>query len=133
MYQDLVDFHLKFGLIGPPVPQLLDQETFLFRVKFLHEELTEFKKAHRRGDLVEAADGLIDLVYVAMGTAYLMGLPWDRLWAEVQRSNMAKERAVKVEQSKRGSTLDVVKPVGWIPPRLEQILLEAAGQQRLFP
>ena len=38
-------------------------------------------------------DALIDLTYVAMGTAYMMGLPWQDLWDEVQRANMSKVRA----------------------------------------
>ena len=46
----------------------------------------------------------------------MMGLPWPQLWDEVQRANMAKERAKHAGESKRGSALDVVKPEGWVPP-----------------
>ena len=39
------------------------------------------------------------------------------LWNDIQRANMSKERALKVSDSKRGSTYDVIKPTGWIPPQ----------------
>lgn len=57
--------------------------------------------------------------------ADLMGMPiemWDEMWDDVQRANMAKERVLKAEDSKRGSTWDVRKPPGWVGPRTEEIL-----------
>jgi predicted HAD superfamily Cof-like phosphohydrolase len=68
------------------------------------------------------ADALVDIVYVAMGTAYMMGLPWQQLWDEVQRSNMDKVRASDASQSKRKNSLDVVKPQGWVGPDLKRII-----------
>jgi predicted HAD superfamily Cof-like phosphohydrolase len=69
------------------------------------------------------ADALIDLVYVAMGTAHLLGLPWEALWNEVQIANMRKVRAAAdASDSKRGSAFDVVKPPGWQPPNIKRIL-----------
>jgi hypothetical protein len=68
------------------------------------------------------ADALVDIVYVAMGTAYMMGLPWQQLWDEVQRSNMDKVRASDASQSKRKNSLDVVKPQGWVGPDLKSII-----------
>lgn len=113
--QDIHHFHKKFGLDAPVVPQLLSPELFEFRMKFLQEELDEYKKAHEEGDLVNAFDALIDLVYVAIGTSYLHGLPFDDGWDRVQAANMAKERGT-AQTSKRGSSFDVVKPPGWTPP-----------------
>jgi predicted HAD superfamily Cof-like phosphohydrolase len=123
MVEDIAAFHQRFGLRGPRAPQLLpNQELVDFRQGFMQEELNEFMDAHAAGDLAEAADALIDLVYVAMGTAHMMGLPWDELWADVQRANMAKVRAESADQSKRGTTYDVVKPAGWVPPQGARIL-----------
>jgi predicted HAD superfamily Cof-like phosphohydrolase len=51
----------------------------------------------------------------------MMGLPWDELWDDVHRANMAKERGV----GKRGHAVDCVKPVGWTPPKTEKILQQA--------
>ena len=47
---------------------------------------------------------------------------WDELWNDVQHANMSKERALKATDSKRGSTYDVIKPVGWVPPLTEEII-----------
>lgn len=124
-YNDVGMFHLQFNLpaaVWAYEPHLLDDETYEFRLKFLNEELNEYASAHEERDLAKAADALIDLVYVAMGTAHMMGLPWQELWNEVQRANMAKRRAGNAAESKRGSTLDVIKPPGWTPPNIEGIL-----------
>lgn len=115
-YHDVKAFHEKFGVSMAKVPSLLGLEAFDFRLKFMQEELDEFNTDHNDGDLHGAADALVDLVYVAVGTALIMGLPWDKLWAEVQRKNMQKMRAERADQSKRASKFDVVKPAGWTPP-----------------
>jgi len=121
-YEDVAVFHEKFGLTYDGKPRLLDAETVRFRLKFLEEELMEFRVSAISDDLPGMADALIDLVYVAMGTAYMMGLPWQQLWAEVQRANMSKVRASSEAESKRGSSLDVIKPRGWQGPDIEGVL-----------
>lgn len=121
-FADVRNFHGRFEVPEAKAPSLLSQEKFDFRFKFLKEELAEFLMGHEEGDLVDMADALIDLVYVAMGTAAMMGLPWQDLWDEVQRANMSKVRAQHAGQSKRGSALDVVKPQGWIGPDHNKIL-----------
>lgn len=113
---DVLAFHQKFGVPMPSEPSFLGPEAFGFRMKFMQEELNEFHDDHSAGDMLKAADALVDLVYVTVGTALMMGLPWPRLWAEVQRANMAKERATSSGQSKRGTALDVIKPEGWKAP-----------------
>lgn len=47
---------------------------------------------------------------------------WQDLWNDVQRANMSKERALKATDSKRGSTYDVIKPEGWLPPQTDAII-----------
>jgi predicted HAD superfamily Cof-like phosphohydrolase len=121
-YGDVAAFHEKFGLRCDGGPAILDSETTKFRLLFLEEELMEFRVSAISDDLPGMADALIDLVYVAMGTAYLMGLPWQALWDEVQRANMSKVRANSASESKRGSSLDVVKPTGWKGPDIEGVL-----------
>jgi len=44
------------------------------------------------------------------------------LWNEVQRANMSKVRASSESQSKRGSSLDVIKPEGWRGPDIQGVL-----------
>ena len=140
LFDDVGAFHRKFGL---PVGRHqdkgftvrgvddrfrgLDDETYVFRLKFMQEELDEFQQAYVRKDWAGVADALADLVYVALGTAHMAGIPFDDVWAEVQRANMSKERAAPDgSNSKRGSGLDVVKPRGWRPPDVEGVLRTAA-------
>ncbi len=130
-YDDVRKFNKKFdldchGLSPMAKPRLLDKGTTIYRLKFLLEELSEFSHACNIDDMPGAADALVDLVYVALGTAHFMGLPFDELWAEVQRANMQKERATDPSQSKRGSALDVIKPNDWRPPDIAGVL-RAAG------
>lgn len=153
-FDDVGEFHQKFGLRSVshdpygPDELLRDypkfEELMTFRVKFLMEELMEFIEGmdasydpvtgeltfhteHR--DHAQMFDSLLDLVYVAMGTAHLLGYPWQLGWRRVQDANMAKVRAQKDgSDSKRGSSFDVVKPEGWTAPDIAG-LLEALNYQ----
>jgi predicted HAD superfamily Cof-like phosphohydrolase len=126
-FDDVGDFHEKFDL--PNVtharvsgPMGMPADLFQFRLKFLKEELDEFQASMEYGDTAGAFDALIDLVYVAMGTAHLLGFPWQEGWDLVQAANMAKERATSETASERGGTWDIVKPEGWQPPDIEGLL-----------
>lgn len=129
-FEDLGLFHTKFhlGVVDdrhPPGPREVPKELLEFRRGFLLEELEEFFMASHNDDIVEMADALVDLVYVVLGTAHMLGLPWQELWDEVQRSNMAKVRAkADGSDSKRGTAFDVIKPPGWTPPDLRSILIK---------
>lgn len=129
LFRDVGDFHTKFDLPrwrgwGDPKPHLMSQAEADFRTGFLDEELTEFKEALAAQDLEKAADALVDLVWVALGTAHVMHIPFERVWAEVYRANMAKVRSTGSDdpRSTRSSHFDVVKPEGWQPPNHKQAL-----------
>jgi predicted HAD superfamily Cof-like phosphohydrolase len=98
-------------------------DAFARRLRLIAEELHEVVEAHLAGDLAEFADGLADLAWVVLGTAVEAGIPFDEVWAEVRRANMAKA----------GGTLDasgkLQKPPGWRPPDVAAVLArqEAAG------
>ncbi len=119
-FHDVIDFHNKYGLVYTGKVRPLDKSTQAYRIHFLKE----FIQSANLDDTVGMADALIDIVYVAMGTAYMMGLPWQKLWDEVQRTNMNKIRATDANQSKRKNLLDVIKPEGWEPPNLKAIIDE---------
>jgi predicted HAD superfamily Cof-like phosphohydrolase len=126
-FEDVQAFHSKFGIQVPEKPQLLDDDTYNFRLGFLKEELQEFINAQYHGDLATAADSLIDLVYVAIGTADMMGIGqdcWQEMWDEVQRANMSKERSSGSDddRSTRKHSLDIVKPVDFVPPDIEGVI-----------
>lgn len=125
-FDDVGLFHGKFDLpvADGDMPVQLDVETFAYRNEFLAEELKEFGLAYDAGDLPDQADALVDLVYVALGTAHMMNLPWQELWDEVQRKNMQKVRSTGADDArgKRKNNLDVVKPEGWTAPAIGEIL-----------
>lgn len=155
-HADVGEFHQKFGLhsvnySGPgSVP--FNDELMQFRVKFMIEELLEFcegagytLKIHDQENIelsqlegvepdhAQMFDALIDLVYVALGTAHLNGYPWSEGWDLVQRANMAKVRAAPDgSNSKRGSSFDVVKPKGWEAPDIEGVLLHYGWDEPTF-
>lgn len=126
LIKDVEDFHLKFDLPFPDRPRLLPKDLFNFRADFLLEEVHETIEAHSAGDLPGFADGLVDLTYVAIGTAIMAGLPFRMCWKAVQAANMAKVRAQSADQSKRSSSYDVIKPPGWVPPDIKKIIEEAS-------
>lgn len=120
---DVQKFHAKFGLpVSTNNPGMLQEDVMDFRLGFLMEELDEIGEGFATNNIEDVADGLIDLIYVAIGTGLFMGLPMDELWDEVQRANMAKERATSSDQSKRSSSFDVIKPEGWVGPDIAGVL-----------
>jgi predicted HAD superfamily Cof-like phosphohydrolase len=123
MINDIKEFHEKFELEYNGPARLLDKEDALFRIKFMQEELDEYIKACAENDLTGSLDALIDLIYVALGTAYRQGLPFKEGWDIVHACNMSKERALPDgANSKRGSKHDVVKPLDWVGPDYSKIL-----------
>ena len=123
LVNDIEDFHSKFGLHPQEDrPHLLSNELQTFRVNFLQEELTEFQDAYDKGNLEGAFDALIDLVYVALGTAYLMDLPFNAGWQKVHYCNMQKVRTKIETDSKRNSSYDVIKPKDWKAPDLKELI-----------
>ncbi len=127
LFGDVGEFHDRFGLgtFGTVRPGALPPDVFKFRQDFMEEELQEHNLAHTSldRDALLALDALVDLVYVALGTAHLMGIDFNAHWRLVHEKNMQKERASGAAdpRSKRGHSLDVVKPVGWTPPDHEPI------------
>lgn len=117
--EKIVKFNKKFGFMVHDTPTMLTRRKLIERANFMQEELNEFIAAVQENDLTGVADALVDLVYVAKGTAVQLGLPWQELFNEVHRSNMAKERGV----GKRGNLVDLIKPEGWEQPGLYEILL----------
>lgn len=127
MFEDVVKFHEE--ILGQPpsaMPSLVSHEFVVERWRFMQEELDEFYNAAFDADIVGAADGLADIIYVALGTAYLMGLPMNDIWRAVQSANMRKVRG----QTKRGNAFDAAKPEGWVGPEPD---IAKAIHRRLEP
>ena len=126
LLQDVQKFHEKFGEPEPPGKvHALDLERSEFVIVTLKEEIQEFTEALYNEDVHGQVDALMDLIYFAAGGLYHMGvLPAQgaQIWRRIHIANMLKTRALKPEDSKRGSTLDVVKPEGWTPPNFTNLI-----------
>lgn len=120
MIENVQKFHEKFDLpLGDTDVLLTSIEAQNFRIKFIEEELEEFKEALASNDKVKAFDALLDLDFIVKGTALFAGISpeqWNRGHDAVFKANMAKIRVAKESESKRGSSFDVVKPEGWEGP-----------------
>ena len=130
MWRDIEEFHAQFKIPQSEVPGFHSNEMMEFRIRFLQEELDEFNEAWVSGDTTKAFDALIDLVYVALGTAHICNFPFEEGWRHVHDANMMKRRVKKKTASKRDSEFDIVKPKGWVSPEamLTVILLEKTYQ-----
>lgn len=126
MYKDVKDFHVAFGQrIGttPMIPEDIDERCL--RMDLLEEEFNEYMEAEKNLDIVEIADALADIIYIACGTAVSYGIPLDKVFEEVHRSNMAKLVDGKVLRRADGK---IQKPEGWTPPDIKRVLDEAARE-----
>ncbi|QNN97215.1 hydrolase (HAD superfamily) [Xanthomonas phage Xp12] len=105
----------------PGTPEILSSIRMDASVDALNEEIQEFKDAHADGDVLEAADALVDLIYFALGRLVEMGVPPLAVFDAVQAANMAKVRG---DLSKRPgwNGRDAVKPEGWQPPNHDWLL-----------
>lgn len=116
----VLDFRIKLNLPVSLDPRMLTAEEASFYARFVMEELSEFLKAHENNNLTEAADAVIDLIYVMIGCAHHMGLPFNTLFSIVHDANMKKQPGA----TKRGVQSDATKPEGWEPPeeKIRQVL-----------
>lgn len=109
---------------GQAIP---DEPTFDFpvdlRLNLIEEELDELKQAIVDQDMVEFVDAICDLLYVVHGAALAAGIHHIQpFFEEVHRSNMDKLNGPIREDGKQ------LKPEGWQPPRIKELLEERYGQ-----
>lgn len=134
-----------------PEGEPLDATTLGARL--MTEELGETLQAMARGDTVEMADGLADVVYVVLWTANAHGIPLGDVFDTVHAANMAKFPVCtecggsgKSEHDAfhtrgadwacqpcggkgrvviRDAGGKVQKPAGWTPPNIAAVLAKA--------
>jgi len=119
MYNDVKDFHKAFGQRIGETPVLPDENERHLRKVLLQEEFNEYITAEAENDIVEIADALADIIYIACGTAVSYGIPLDIIFDEVHNSNMSKLVDGKVIRRSDGK---IQKPEGWMPPNIAAIL-----------
>lgn len=102
-------------------PRFPSDERVRLRLDLILEETRELLEATMVEDIVEVSDALADLIYVAVGAALEFGIPLDKVWDEVQRSNMAKVDP-ETGRVKRRADGKILKPDGWQPPDIAKVL-----------
>lgn len=120
--EQVAEFHTRFRIANNEAPTLLSEEEALLRFNLLKEENEEYLEACRSGNMVEIADALGDILYIAFGTILRHGLQ-DHIQAvfdEIQRSNLSKlgsdGQPIYREDGK------VLKGPDYTPPDIARIL-----------
>lgn len=117
-------FHTAYKLGYAEKPTVtLSPEKIKLRFELLKEENEEYLEAAQKGDLVEVADALGDLLYILCGTIIEHGLQdkIEAVFQEIQRSNMSKlddnGEPIYREDGK------VLKGPNYFKPNIEKLLL----------
>ena len=101
-------------------PSAAGADQLELRRRLLAEEVGELADAEAADDTAGVADALADIVYIALGTADLLGIPFDAVFDEVHRANMSKlgadGRPVLRADGK------VLKGPGYTPPDVAGVL-----------
>lgn len=93
MIEQVKLFMELMGQDVPSVPTIPSQAIQQLRFGLIDEENKELADAAAAGDIVEVADALCDILYVAFGACLAYGFSPElmtELFTEVQRSNMSK-------------------------------------------
>jgi predicted HAD superfamily Cof-like phosphohydrolase len=105
------EFHKKFCHPISNAPKELPKERVAARVKWMLEELREFRDSK---NIYEQADAMIDLIYFALGSLVEMGVEPESLFEVVHNANMLKLwEDGKPRYNEDGKT---IKPKGWKDP-----------------
>lgn len=118
-YKDVKEFQTAVGQNVGQAPAFPDHAERRLRMKLLEEEFLEYMEGETTSDLENIAKELADIIYIVCGTAVSYGIPLDRVFDEVHRSNMAKLVDGKPIRREDGK---ILKPEGWTPPDVNKIL-----------
>ncbi len=143
--------HTKFGFSYNGPARTLDLEEHVFRAGAMFEEVIEYMEAtfeldgndfpkdkkellqsmreamkdlglKKNINKAEQMDALFDLIIFAVGTLERQGFSLDEGIERVMKANMQKEVAGSANRSKRDYEFDLVKPKGWSPPDLSDLV-----------
>lgn len=95
-----------------------DQQSMLY-FDLVREEFYELSYAFKKFDMVETADACADLIWVIEGLCHSLGIPLQKVWDEVARSNMSKTVDGKLLKREDGK---VLKPDTYSPPDIKTII-----------
>lgn len=106
-------------------PSFLCEEDYNNAITLMGLNLNKFIHHHFYGNIDGCTQSMVGLVSLCYSIANIMGINWStwrEMWDDVQRANMSKVRVTDASQSKRKTSLDVIKPPGWVGPDGGKIL-----------
>ena len=117
------EFHriYKLGNSEKPIGKLENQKENL-RFELMKEENDEYLEAAKKGDIVEVADALGDMMYILCGTIIEHGMQHiiEEVFDEIHRSNLSKldenGNPIYREDGK------VIKGPNYFPPDIKKIM-----------
>ena len=89
-FEKVGHFMKTFGQEVKTNSELSSEKINNLRINLINEELEELKKAIEDKNIIEVADALTDILYVAYGAGHAFGINLDKCIDEVQKSNMSK-------------------------------------------
>ena len=116
------DFHFVMKVPTSKTPTLPNEGTRMLRRALIEEEVKEYLEAEEKNSITEIAKELADIVVVVAGCADVYGIPFEKVFAAVHESNMAKAPNGKVKRREDGK---ILKPDNWEPPDISSILHDA--------
>ena len=118
-YQHDVDmFMLSAGQLPLTDDTIIEQSKLYMNL--ITEEYLETLAAFQSNNRIEIADGLADMVWVIMGMATTLDIPFDAVWEEVKASNMSK--CIDGKVIKDPDTGKVLKPDSYFKPDIAKAL-----------
>lgn len=113
------EFHEAFELPIADKPSIPGIAEIWLRQGLIDEEVEELRTASLERDIVEIADALADIIYIACGTALVYGINLEAVFEEVHRSNLSKSENGVVLRRDDGK---VLKGPNWSPPDITRVL-----------
>ena len=114
---DVTKFHNAFKIKVNQNPTVeIDNALIELRYRLMQEENSEYLEAAKNKDLIEVADALGDRAYLLLGDAVSTGIPLEKVFTEVHRSNMTKKGGLQSGEGKG------VKSQGFEEPDLRFLL-----------
>jgi predicted HAD superfamily Cof-like phosphohydrolase len=135
---DVARFMLAAGQVIREHPQNIPDDERHLRIRLITEEFDEtidallklgnpaLNKYAQSALIADVADGVVDLMYVLIGTTLAMGINLDPVWEAVQYANMTKMSGPVREDGKR------LKPDDWQPPDVLGIIREQQQEGRFL-
>lgn len=90
MFNSVKKFHEVYKLPIGDKPEFPKKKQRVLRKRLLREEMKEYIQAEKNNDIANLAKELADIIYIACGTAVVYGIDLNKVFEEVQRSNMSK-------------------------------------------